>query len=97
MEITERAIHLLTNVAKEVRARFADFNDLTRGWEHVHRVYHLALHLAEQENADGLIVGMEALMHDLGPTAHGPARLHVLACNQVGKSMYCKYHWTLLS
>ena len=76
MEITEQAIHLLAAVATEVQARFAGFNDLAHGWEHVHRVYHLALHLAEQEHADGLIVGMAALLHDIGRTTHGPARSH---------------------
>jgi uncharacterized protein len=76
MEITEQAIHILAAVATEVQARFAGFNDLAHGWEHVHRVYHLALHLAEQEHADGFIVGMAALLHDVGRTAHGPARSH---------------------
>ena len=76
MEITEQAIHLLATVATEVQARFTDFGDLAHGYEHVHRVYHLALHLAEQEQADGLIVGMAALLHDLGRTARGPMRSH---------------------
>ena len=76
MEITEQAIYLLAKVATEVQARFADFSDLAHGSEHVHRVYHLALHLAEQEHADSLIVGMAALLHDLGRTTRGPARSH---------------------
>ena len=76
MEITEHAIHMLTAVATEVQARFAGFNDLAHGWEHVYRVYHLALHLAEQEHADGFIVGMAALLHDVGRTTPGPARSH---------------------
>ncbi len=76
MEITEQAIHMLTAVATEVQTRFAGFNDLAHGWEHIQRVYHLALHLAEQEHADGFIVGMAALLHDVGRTTHGPARSH---------------------
>ena len=59
MEITEQAIHLLAKMATEVQARFVDFSDLAHGWEHVHRVYHLALYLAEQEHAGGLIVGWQ--------------------------------------
>ena len=76
MEITEQAIYLLAKVAMEVQARFTDFSDLAHGFEHVHRVYHLALYLAEQEHADGLIVGMAALLHDLGRTTRGPTRAH---------------------
>ena len=76
MEITEQAIHLLAKVAMEVQARFTDFSDLAHGFEHVQRVYHLALSLSEQEHADGLIVGMAALLHDLGRTTRGPTRSH---------------------
>lgn len=76
MEMTEQAIRMLAAVAPEAQARFADFNDLAHGWEHVYRVYHLALRLAEQEQADGFIVGMAALLHDLGRTTGGPTRLH---------------------
>ena len=63
MAITEQAIQLLARVTTEVEARFVDFTDLARGFEHVYRVYHLALSLSEQEQADGLIVGMAALLH----------------------------------
>ena len=51
MEITEQAIRLLAKVETEVQARFAGFSDLAHGFEHVHRVYHLALSLSEQEQA----------------------------------------------
>ena len=44
MEITEQVIHLLAKVATEVQARFTDFSDLAHGFEHTHRVYHLAMH-----------------------------------------------------
>ena len=74
MEITEQAIHLLAKVAMEVQARFTDFSDLAHGFEHVHRVYHIAMYLVEQEHADGLIVGMAAWLHDLGRTTCGPTR-----------------------
>jgi len=76
MEITEQAIHQLATLATEVQTRFVHFTDLAHGWEHTHRIYHLALHMAEQEHADGLIVGMAALLHDLGRTTRGPARSH---------------------
>jgi uncharacterized protein len=60
MEMSEHDIHLLAEVAIKAHASYHDFPDLAHGWEHVQRVYHLALHLAEQEQADGLIVGMAA-------------------------------------
>ncbi len=76
MEMTEHASRMLEAIATEVQARFAHFNDLAHGWEHIQRVYHLALHLAEQEHADGLIVGLAALLHDLGRTTRDPNTAH---------------------
>jgi uncharacterized protein len=52
-----------------VQKRFTGIDDLAHGWEHVSRVYNLALSIAEQEGADRFIVGMAALMHDLGRAA----------------------------
>jgi uncharacterized protein len=46
--------------------RFKDYDDLAHGWEHVLRVYHLAMYIAEQEGADAFIVGAAALLHDIG-------------------------------
>src|SRR6266571_9351291 len=91
MEITEQRIHLLAKVATEVQARFTDFSDLAHGWEHVHRVYHLALYLAEQEHADGLIVGMAALLHDLGRTTRGPTRSHAERSAKLAKKLLATY------
>ena len=76
MEISERESSMLAEVSLEVQARFADYTDLAHGWEHVYRVYHLALHVAEQEHADGFIVGLAALLHDLGRTTRDPSRPH---------------------
>jgi uncharacterized protein len=91
MEITEQRIHLLAKVATEVQARFIDFSDLAHGWEHVHRVYHLALYLAEQEHADGFIVGMAALLHDLGRTTRGPTRSHAERSAKLAKKLLASY------
>jgi uncharacterized protein len=76
MEITEQETAMLAEVSMEVQARFADFTDLAHGWEHVYRVYHLALRIAEQEDAYSFIVGMAALLHDLGRTTRDPKRTH---------------------
>src|SRR5579863_9392462 len=60
----------------EVKRRFATIDDPAHGWEHVQRVYTLALYLAKQEGADSFIVGVAALMHDLGRTVHDPTKHH---------------------
>jgi len=56
-------------VYTEVEQRFTGIDDLAHGWEHVGRVYTLALSLAEREQGNRFIVGMAALLHDLGRTA----------------------------
>ncbi len=52
----------------EVEKRYTGVTDLAHGWEHISRVYTLANHIAEKEGADLFIVGMAALLHDLGHT-----------------------------
>jgi len=76
MEISERESRMLAEVSTKVQARFADFTDLAHGWEHVYRVYHLSLRIAEQEHADSFIVGMAALLHDVGRTTQDPKKSH---------------------
>lgn len=73
-EHTQAAIQ--ATLYEEIKRRFADINDPAHGWEHVNRVYELSLHLARQEKADSFIVGVAALMHDLGRTAHDPTKHH---------------------
>jgi uncharacterized protein len=81
-------LHILQDTYAEVQRRFATVDDPAHGWEHVERVYKLALRIAEQEEADHFIVGMAALMHDLGravqdgKTAHH-ADLSVVAANEI--------------
>ena len=76
MAIPEREYRMLEEVYKYVQARFMDFTDLAHGWEHVYRVYHLALRIAEQEHADSFVVGMAALLHDVGRTVQEPKKPH---------------------
>ncbi len=70
MEITEQAIQLLAKGATVVQAHFTDFSDLAHGWEHVHRVYHLALHLAERRIAF-LRLYLQELQHELAEGGYG--------------------------
>lgn len=69
MSLTES--QMLTRTKKRIEQLFTKVDDLAHGWEHIQRVYTLALHLAEKEGADRFIVGMAALLHDLGRVAPG--------------------------
>jgi uncharacterized protein len=66
METIFVASEVLTHTYNEVQQRFTSIDDLAHGWEHIDRVYQLALHIAALENADRFVVGMAALLHDFG-------------------------------
>ena len=66
MEANDVEAQVLSKVYEEMQQRYVGFDDPAHGWEHIERVYRLALFVAEQENADAFIVGMAALMHDIG-------------------------------
>jgi uncharacterized protein len=53
----------------EAEQRFARSTDPAHNWQHVQRVYRMAMKIAEQEGADRLTVGAAALLHDLGRLA----------------------------
>ena len=76
MKTTTDESQLLLDVYAEAQERFSLLNDLAHGWEHVQRVYRLALHIAQQEGADRFIVGVAALLHDLGRLTHDETRHH---------------------
>lgn len=91
MHLSDRETRVLAEVFTEVQARFADFTDLAHGWEHVYRVYHLALHLAELEHADGFLVGLAALLHDLGRTIRDPSRPHAERSALLATELLARY------
>ena len=91
MGITEQEIHLLAEVERSVEDCYHHFTDLAHGFEHVQRVYHLAMILSEQERADGFIVGMAALLHDLGRTTHCPTRSHAVRSVKRAKQFLASY------
>ncbi|HLI69905.1 MAG TPA: HD domain-containing protein [Ktedonobacteraceae bacterium] len=77
MEMTSFESAVLLDAYAEIRRRFTGTKDLAHDWEHVSRVYTLALKIAEKEGANCFIVGMAALMHDLGHSPqHGSTKHH---------------------
>jgi uncharacterized protein len=92
MEISERESRMLAEVFTEVQARFVDFTDLAHGWEHVFRVYHLSLRIAEQERADRFIVGMAALLHDIGRTIQEPKKPHAERSAMLATELLANYN-----
>ena len=67
---------VLAQVYADTQQRFSCIDDLAHGWGHVNRVYKLALHIAQQEGADNFIIGMAALLHDLGRTVEANSQAH---------------------
>lgn len=67
---------ILEEVYSEVRKCFAPIRDLAHGWDHVERVYKLANMIGRREQGDLFVIGMAALMHDLGRTASDKAGQH---------------------
>ena len=66
MEAKTFESQILSAVYEEIQQRYVGFDDPAHGWEHIQRVYRLAFYIAERESADSFIVGMAALMHDIG-------------------------------
>ena len=66
MEINDVEWPVLSKIYEDMQQRCAAFDDPAHGWEHIKRVYRLALYIAEQEHADTFVVGMAALMNDIG-------------------------------
>src|SRR5712691_5509799 len=55
MEAKTFESHVLSKVYEEMQRRYEGFDDPAHGWEHIKRVYKLALYIAEHENADAFI------------------------------------------
>jgi uncharacterized protein len=92
METVFNEPEILARTYEEVERRFSGIDDLAHGWEHVDRVYKLALHIAEKEDADRFIVGMAALLHDLGRTAqHSTAEHHADLSSQLAGELLTAY------
>lgn len=56
----------LATLRERVELLLRGVSDPGRGWDHVERVYGLGRKLAREEEADRFVVGVAALLHDLG-------------------------------
>ena len=85
MQTTIEEFQILSRVYSEIEQRFQHFDDPAHGWEHVRRVYNLALFIAEREGAQRFITGMAALLHDLGRLSHEHEQHHAdLSVSEAG-------------
>ncbi len=91
METNPVQARILSDVYEEIRQRYAGFGDLAHGWEHIQRVYKLAVLLAEQEQADVFIVGMAALMHDMGHLATEKLQHHAERSLTIAQDTLSRY------
>ena len=93
MHTTIDKSQVLSAVYNEVQQRFAALDDPAHGWEHIERVYTLALRLAQEEGADSFIVGAAALLHDLGRMAqvHDDTRHHADLSVEQAKELLADY------
>src|SRR5712692_870905 len=76
MQTRTKESQVLSQVYSELQERFNHFDDPAHGWEHIQRVYDLAMRIAEQEGADGFVTGMAVLLHDLGRLSHEQGQHH---------------------
>lgn len=85
---------ILASVYRETQRRFASFDDPSHGWEHVRRVYNLALRIGEEEGADALIVGLAALLHDIGRLVQRKGIPHALLSIEEARVLLKEYPLT---
>jgi uncharacterized protein len=82
---------MLADIYQEIQQRFAEFDDPAHGWEHVRRVYDLALRIADEEGADQLITGSAALLHDIGRLIHRKGTPHALLSVEESREILKRY------
>lgn len=82
---------MLADIYREVQQRFSTFDDPAHGWEHVRRVYDLALRIADEEGADRLIVGSAALLHDIGRLINRKGTPHALLSVEESRGILKQY------
>ncbi|HXX78412.1 MAG TPA: HD domain-containing protein [Ktedonobacteraceae bacterium] len=91
MQVNEFESQVMSKVYEDIRQRYVGFGDLAHGWEHIQRVYKLGSFLAEQEQADAFIVGMSALMHDMGHLSDEQTNHHAKLSLMMAQELLAAY------
>ncbi|HLH63949.1 MAG TPA: HD domain-containing protein [Ktedonobacteraceae bacterium] len=91
MEILTKEAEIEAEIYDDVQRRFAGFDDPAHGWEHISRVYHLAVRIAERERADRFIAGTAALLHDIGRLSHDTTRHHAELSGALASELLSAY------
>lgn len=64
---------MIKDLLAEIKKQAATFFENSRGshdWSHTERVYNLCMKIAANEGADSEILGIAALLHDIGRKEH---------------------------
>lgn len=88
---TTSQTEIVNEIYNEAQQRFSSFRDLAHGWEHVNRVYGLALQIAEKEGANLFTVSVAALLHDIGRLVHQKGKPHAESSVEEGRIILARY------
>jgi len=92
MEAKTFESQVLSKVYEDIQQRYVGFDDPAHGWEHIQRVYRLALYIAERESADSFIVGMAALLHDIGHLSTAKTQHHADLSRSMASELLTAYN-----
>ena len=92
MEAKTFESQVLSKIYAEIQQRYVGFDDPAHGWEHIQRVYRLAFYIAERESANSFIVGMAALLHDIGHLSTDKTEHHADRSMSMASELLTAYH-----
>lgn len=92
MGMTAFQSNVKESIYQETQQHFSQFNDPAHGWEHVRRVYELAETIARQEEANLFIVGVAALLHDVGRLVRQKGKPHAESSVEEALPLLQSYH-----
>jgi len=88
---TTSSSQMLTRLYQDVQHPLDALDDPAHGWEHVRRVYDLALRIGQEEGADLLLIGLAALLHDTGRLVHRKGTHHAVLSVEMARDILKPY------